>query len=236
MNLINIITTFKTEQDCIAHLEAKRWAKGVVCPYCKSNKIGTHASKDREVARHQCYGCKKTFSVKVGTIFEGTHIELQKWFLLIALMMNAKKSLSACQAARDLGMRRPTVWSMMHRIRKALTQDTDLLCGIVEVDETYTCTKKDDNDDDLPKMRGRGCNKQAIVGMVERNGRVKAKKQDKLNFEALKKLIFSSIDIKNSVLLTDEYRGYTPFKKHLPHYTVNHSIKSMQEMEFTQIQ
>ena len=225
MNLIQIIDTFKTEQDCITHLENKRWINGVVCPYCKSHKTGTHASKDREIARHQCQSCKKTFSVKVGTIFEGTHIALQKWFLLIALMMNAKKSLSACQASRDLGIRRTTVWSMMHRIRKALTQDADLLCGIVEVDETYTCTKKDDNDDDLPKMRGRGCNKQAIVGMVERGGKVKAQKQDKLNFDALKKLIFNSINIKKSILCTDEYRGYTPFKNHLPHYTVNHSIK-----------
>ncbi len=135
-------------------------------------------------------------------------------------MINAKKSLSACQAARDLGMRRPTVWSMMHRIRKALTQDTDLLCGIVEVDETYTCTKKDDNDEDLPKMRERGCNKQAIVGMIERNGKVKAVKQDKLNFESLKKLLFASINIEKSVLYTNNYRGYIPFKKHLPCYTV----------------
>ena len=137
--------------------------------------------------------------------------------------MNAKKSLSACQASRDLGIRRTTVWSMMHRIRKALTQDADLLCGIVEVDETYTCTKKDDNDEYLPKIQGRGCKKQAIVGMVERGGKVKAQKQDKLNFDALKKLIFNSINIKKSILCTDEYRGYTSFKNHLPHYTVNHS-------------
>ena len=203
MNLIQIIDTFKTEQDCMAHLEAKRWINGVVCPYCKSHKTGTHASKDREIARHQCQSCKKTFSVKVGTIFEGTHIALQKWFLLIALMMNAKKSLSACQVSRDLGIRRTTVWSMMHRIRKALTQDADLLCGIVEVDETYTCTKKDDNDEYLPKIQGRGCKKQAIVGMVERGGKVKAQKQDKLNFDALKTLIFNSINIKKSILCTD---------------------------------
>jgi hypothetical protein len=99
-------------------------------------------------------------------------------------MMNAKKSLSACQASRDLGIRRTTVWSMMHRIRNALKSGKkELLGGIVEMDETYvktnTKSKNDDIDDDLPPFdglkRGRGSqNNTAIIGIKEKDGYVKA--------------------------------------------------------------
>ena len=165
MQLLSIIKNFKNQEDCISYLESKRWPKGVICPYCKSDVTHKHIR-----GGHQCNKCHKSFSVTVGTIFHKTHIPLQEWFLLIALMQNAKKGLSACQASRDLGIRRVTVWSMMHRIRKAMKQDSDLLCGIIEVDETYTC-KKDDYDN-KPSLRGRGCNKQTVVGCVSKQGKV----------------------------------------------------------------
>ncbi len=98
--------------------------------------------------------------------------------LLIALMLNAKKGLSAMQAARDLEMRRPTVWSMMHRIRAALADDGTLLSGLVEMDEAYIGgkpRKRNRRDDDTPSPRGRGTSKTPVVGAVERGGRVKTK-------------------------------------------------------------
>ncbi|MBP9741884.1 MAG: hypothetical protein KBD37_00835 [Burkholderiales bacterium] len=82
--------------------------------------------------RHHCNGCHKSFRITVGTIFHNSHVDLQRWFILIALIMNGKKGLSACQAAIDMGLRRPTVWSMMHRIRKARgTDEAKLLSSIV---------------------------------------------------------------------------------------------------------
>ncbi len=80
----------------------------------------------------------------VGTVFHGTHIPLKNWFLLLALMLNAKKSPSAYQIARDSGMRRPTVWSMMRRVKIAMSRDPPqnaLLHGIVEADETFVGVK-----------------------------------------------------------------------------------------------
>src|SRR5207245_3022208 len=97
----------------IEYLECVRWHGRPVCPYCKAEQICRHASGDRARARWQCEKCHRAFSATVGTIFHGTHIPLRDWFLLLALMLNAKKSASACQIARDLGVRRPTVWSMM---------------------------------------------------------------------------------------------------------------------------
>src|SRR5262245_22843064 len=105
MTIIEVFNSFQTQEQAVAYLEEVRWKGGkVVCPYCKSQRTGPHAGGDehRGATRHQCYSCTRAFSVTVGTIFHGTHIPLRQWFLCLALMHNAKKSLSAYQIARDL--------------------------------------------------------------------------------------------------------------------------------------
>lgn len=134
--IVAIYRQFPTRERCIEHLEAVRWGGRPLCPYCGAEAISRHREALRD-DRWQCQRCKRSFSVTVDTIFHRTHIDLQRWFLLISLMLSAKKGLSAMQAARDLEMRRPTVWSMMHRIRKALADDGELLRGVVEMDETF---------------------------------------------------------------------------------------------------
>ena len=133
MNIAQVYRKFPTQESCIEYLEQKRWAGVPVCPYCGSTNTN-HLEKQ---SRHYCNGCRKSFSVTINTIFHDTKVPLQDWFALISLMLNARKGISACQASRDLGIRRPTVWSMMNRIRKAMQEDKGLLSGIVEMDETY---------------------------------------------------------------------------------------------------
>ena len=87
----------------------------------------------------------------VGTIFQKTHVDLQRWFLLISLMLSATGRLSSVEAARDIEIRQPTVWSMMRRVRRAMVDDRGWLVGIVEG----------------------VTNKLPIVNAVERGGRVK---------------------------------------------------------------
>ena len=199
MNIIQIFKQFSTQESCIKHLEKVRWGDKPICPYCSS--INTNPLVKE--LRHHCNSCRKSFSVKVGTIFHHTSVLLQKWFLLISLMQNTKKGLSACQAARDIEMRRPTVWSMMHRIRKSMQDNGKLLEGIVEMDETYVGGKprkenKKDKEDDNDKCnpRGRGTKKTLVVGMVEREGRVKGTSVSKheLKTADLRALILKSID------------------------------------------
>lgn len=134
-SIVEIYRRWPTRNDCIRHLEAVRWGESPTCPYCGAAAISRHREATRD-DRWQCQRCRRSFSVTVGTVFHNSHVDLHRWFLLIALMLSAKKGLSAMQAARDLDMRRPTVWSMMHRIRKALADDGQLLRGIVEMDET----------------------------------------------------------------------------------------------------
>lgn len=133
--IIEVYRRWPTHEACIKHLETVRWGESPTCTFCgSSDAVSRHHEVGKE--RWQCSACKKSFSVTVGTIFHNTHVDLQRWFLLISLMLNAKKGLSAMQAARDLEMRRPTVWSMMHRVRQAMVDDRGLLAGIVEMDET----------------------------------------------------------------------------------------------------
>ena len=230
MNIIQVFKQFPTQKSCVKHLEKIRWGDKPICVYCGSTNTNPLNQESR--FRHYCNGCCKAFNVTVGTIFHGTHIPLQKWFLLISLMQNAKKGLSSLQASRDIEVSQTTTWSMMHRIRKAMSDDGSLLSGIIEMDETYVGGKprkenKKDNDDEnnTGSPRGRGTKKTPVVGMVERGGNVKAKATSKfeLKFADFLKLIRKNINLAESLLVTDEYKAYNRMNKVVPHYSVNHS-------------
>ena len=130
-SLVEVYRRFPTREAAVAHLERVRWPHGPECPLCGATSTARHAEKVR-ADRWQCWTCHRSFSATVGTVFHNSHVDLQRWFLLIALMLDAKNGLSALQAARDLDMRRPTVWSMMRRIREAIKNDDKLLSGLVD--------------------------------------------------------------------------------------------------------
>lgn len=224
MNIIQIFKKFPTQESCIEYLEQKRWGDTPICSYCESTN--TYKAKDR--LRHHCNSCRKSFSVTIKTIFHDTRLPLQKWFLALCLVLNARKGISSCQLGRDIEVRQPTAWSMMRRIRNAMKDNGGLLTGIVEMDETYIGGKprkknKSDDDDFTPPKRGRGTDKECVVGMIERDGKVKTTVQKRVKFTDLKKIVDNNIDVIKSTLLTDDFKGYKPFKKVMPHYSVNHS-------------
>jgi transposase-like protein len=181
ISLIAVQKAFGTEEQCIAYLKAVRWADGpVTCLECgKSNVsefITNETSRERfskrlkktvEVrvpARHlfQCKDCKYQFSATTGTIFDKSHIPLSKWFQATALIVNAKKSLSAMQMERDLGVTYRTAWFLNHRIREAMQSKGGLFGGEVELDATYHGGRYD-----VRRHRARR-DKQAIMGVVQR--------------------------------------------------------------------
>lgn len=135
MDIIEIFELFPTQADCIAHLENVRWQGKPQCPYCKS----TNTTPYPKGKRHHCNNCNTKFSVTVGTIFHHTHLPCQKWFLAVALVLNAKKGLSARQLARDLKVNKDTAWRMGMKIRDAMEEPAqkELLSGLVEMDEAY---------------------------------------------------------------------------------------------------
>jgi len=227
MNIIQIFKKFPDQKSCIDHLESVRWANGVTCPYCGSENNYPRTSD----LRHHCNSCQKSFSVTIGTLFHDTRIPLQKWFLAISLILNAKKGISARQLARDLEVNKDTAWRMAMKIRESMKADGELLTGVIEMDETYVggkprkTAKKDDDNPGSP--RGRGTKKTPVVGMVSRGGDVKAEKVEKsmLKSKDLNQLIRKNVNPIGSVLVTDEYRGYSRVSKILKHYTVNHQFE-----------
>lgn len=231
MNIVEIFQSFQTQDQAIEYLEKVRWGSQPHCPYCGSLAVGRHASGDRSMSRWQCRDCTRAFAVTVGTLFHGTHIPLRNWFLVLALMLNAKKSASSYQIARDIGMRRPTVWSMMHRIRTAMAADPEqekLLHGIVEADETYVGgkpRKSNRRDDDKPNKRGRGTKKVPVIGAVERGGRVVARVANPgdLSAKGIGKFLARFVDRAGTLLITDEYKGYNRVSESMLHTVITHA-------------
>lgn len=230
MNIIEIFQSYTTQEQAIEHLEKVRWGAQAHCPYCGSLAVGRHASGDRKLPRWQCRDCHRAFAVTVGTLFHGTHIPLRNWFLVLALMLAAKKSASAYQISRDLGMRRATVWSMMHRIRAAMATDPEqeqLMYGIVEADETYIGGKPrrtNRKQDEQPAKKGRGTKKVPVVGVAQRGGRVMARVADAggIGTKGLGKFIAKYVDPAGTLLVTDEWAGYSRMHETMLHAVVRH--------------
>jgi transposase-like protein len=224
MDIVTIYETFPTNDDCIAHLEKVRWGNSTKCPYCNSTKITPLPKQNR----HHCNFCNTSFSVTVNTIFHHTHLPLQKWFVAISLVLNAKKGIAARQLGRDLHVNKDTAWRMAMKIREAMMEreQRHLLTGIVEADETYVGGKPRKGSGNRSNKRGRGTKKVPVVGMVERDGRVKAEsfKHKKLNIKSLNALVRRNVDIENATLITDEYKGYLGIKRFMPHRVVDHTV------------
>ncbi len=238
MNILSLMQTFPDQHACIAHLERVRFGDPEspsykpYCPLCGS----THVARKRQndvVGRWNCHGCKSSFNVLSGTVMQKTKIPLVKWFVAIALIVNAKKSLSSHQLACDLEMNQGTAWYLMQRIRSAMASDqSSFLRGIVEADETYIGGKPRKRNRRTPRggpqksrkpaKRGRGTSKTAVLGAVERGGKVKVMVADDLTGRGILQFIQGSVDPEGSVLITDEYRAYEAVSPFMPHIAINH--------------
>jgi len=220
MNIIQIYKKFPTQIDCIKHLELVRWNNVPTCPYCKSKKQ-TPLLKEQ---RYHCNTCNTSYSVLVGTIFHKTKADLQKWFLAISLVLNAKKGISSRQLARDIEVTKDTAWFMIMRIRKAFVEYGDLLEGIVEADETYIGGKNKNKHADKKTKGGQGRNtkdKTAVAGVVQRGGKVVAQKVKDVKGKTLKAFIAENV-CKGSTMMTDEWGAYNGLSAKFKHLTVSH--------------
>ncbi len=233
MNLVQIQKKFNTQAKCLKYLEKLRWGKTVTCSYCDSNK--TIDSKNEE-GRHYCYNCKRSFTVFVGTIFEGTRLPLPLWFLTIGLMLNSKGGISAQQIKRQVGITLKTSWLTAMKIRCAMISKNTQLNGVLEMDESYFGNSKTritkETKDNTPILasvvdkRGRGTKKVPVVGIVVRGGDVKTKIIEKLTARNLKAMLNSYVKTDESVLVTDGFKSYAKMDEEIEHITVKHSERS----------
>src|SRR6476619_1106893 len=132
----------RDEKAAYAYVEAMIWPAGRVCPHCGVvDRSGALKGKSTRIGAYKCYDCRKPFTVKVGTIFEDSHIPLRLWLQAIFLIASSKKGISSNQLHRTLGVTLKTAWFLSHRIREAMASDGLAPFGqgggAVEVDETY---------------------------------------------------------------------------------------------------
>jgi transposase-like protein len=211
-----------TEEQARETLEHIRWPNGPICPHCGSINDATKfrpLAERRESAKHRqartgvwkCNACGDQFTVTVNTVMESSHISLRLWRMAFTIMCSAKKGISAAQMQRQLGIGSyRTAWFLCHRIREAKKREpiAGLLAGTVEVDETYVGGKpRREAGQPRNAKRGRGTKKTPVVALVERGGRVRAHKVERVDGLTLKAAIRENVD-KQSRIMTDEWSAY----------------------------
>ncbi len=237
MDLFQIKKKFNTRFKCLKYLENVRFKNGIYCLHCDSIEV----YKRKNDIRYHCNQCNKDFSVLYGTIFENTKLPLPKWFYIIALMQNSKSGISAKEIQRNIGGSYKTSWYCAMRVRCAMIETPELLEGIVEMDEAFVGAKYQDKEvlDNQPVLsmvspkplkakRGRGTTKIPVVGIVSRgkDGKVVTQISKKLGQQQLLSILKKNVNTKEAVLVTDEFRGYQNFEKHINHIHSKHTDKN----------
>jgi len=222
MDIITVFQRFPDDEACFEHLEAIRWGDRPACPHCGSVDVARKNERGR-LGRWNCHDCHSSFNVLSGTIMSQTRIPLQKWFLAITIITNAKKSISSPQLARDLDLTQRTALYLQQRIRAQMADGSDdgLLSGIVEADESYVGGR---HRRDPERKRGRGTTKVPVLGAVERNGDVRTQVVDRVGGKELVKFLGSNIDPDASLLITDEFPAYRAIDRMMRRASINHSL------------
>jgi transposase-like protein len=202
-----------------------RWPDGPVCPRCGC----TEYSYLRTRRLWKCKGCKKQYSVKLGTVFEDSAIPLDKWLVAIWLIANSKNGISSHELGRALKITQKSAWFVLHRIRLAMqTRSFERLSGEIEIDETFIGGKARNMHRSARKRkgvaRGKGLGeKTAVLGMRERGGPVKAEVVPDTKQRTLYPRVVDAVEI-GSTIYTDENPSYNGLDGlAFSHATVNHA-------------
>lgn len=225
--LLEAVAYFADSDVALRFVAALRWPEGPTCPKCESKSVAFLATRKL----WKCRGCKKQFSVKVGTIFEDSPIPLSKWLPAMWLIVNCKNGISSYEVARGLKVTQKTAWFMLHRIRLAMqTKTFGKMGGEVEADETYIGGRARFMHE---KKRRRvitgtgGMGKVAVSGLLERHGpdkhsTVRTEVVGNVRKGTLQERVRENVE-PGSKLYTDELRSYTGLGGEYVHKVINHA-------------
>ena len=231
---------FHDEAAAFAMVESIVWADGPVCPHCGGKDriytlagVRSKASQKNPngVVRHglkKCGTCRKQFTVRIGTVFESSHIPLHYWLQAFHLLCSSKKGISSHQLHRILGIKYQSAWFMSHRIREAMRTGSLAApmggdgspSNVVEVDETYIGRRKG-----VEMLGGGTRHKMAVLTLINRRGAARSFPIDKASKDDVMPIIEANLAAE-AVVFTDESRAYEDVTEHVNHHaTVNHSHK-----------
>jgi transposase-like protein len=221
------IVYFSDPDRCFQYALKLRWQDGIVsCPRCGSER---HAFvKTRRI--WQCYGCKKQFSLKVGTIFEDSPLGLDKWMMAMWMIAACKNGVSSYEIHRAIGVTQKSAWFMLHRIRKAM-QDGSMLKlggggGEVEADESFIGGKSRNMHKHVRARRitkTGGGDKVMAFGILERGGQIRTMILPDRQSKTVHPVIKEHVEA-GAALFTDAMLGYRGLDADYAHGVIDHAI------------
>jgi transposase-like protein len=224
-SIVDLLKAFPTEQDCITHLEIIRWKGKVVSPFDPNSSV--YSCKNN---RYKCRNTNKYFNVRTNTIFEGTKISLQQWFLAIYIFTSHKKGISSVQLSKDLDITQKASWFVLHRLRYAMNQNNfiNFISGTVEVDETFVGGKNKNRHPHKKVINSQGrafIDKTPVLGILNRdNGCIKCFVVEDTKAKTIQPVILNNVE-QGSTIMSDEWWAYNGLNKFYKHKIINHSNK-----------
>ena len=228
-SLPQLLDHYKDEKVCIAHYEKLRWNGKPICPFCKAEKP-YKTNRGYKCSNNKCY---KKFTCRVGTIFENSNISFRIWFGAIYLATASKKGISSVQLAINLDITQKTAWFVLHRVREMLKGNAPAMLGgenkVVEGDATFI-GGKETNKHYNKRVKREIENptptegKKAVIGLIERNGKVVLKYIASENEKAMLPFINKHVP-QGARIITDEHYAYKKLGRNYVHDTINHNIK-----------
>jgi len=210
---------FRDEKTCYELLETQRWQGVPVCPHCATAKkpyTVKARGKFTDIPSYRCSEreCGLPFTVRTGSIYEGSKVELRKWFQALYEINISKKGISSVELATRIGVSQKTAWFINHRLRTMLTEtNPDMLAtGTVEVDETYVGGKYKNKHANKRDRNHPTFGKAMVIGAIERNGKVRTKVMPNVQLTTMQAYVSDNVD-KNAELITDSHNSYKRLDK-----------------------
>ncbi|MES2701356.1 MAG: IS1595 family transposase [Bacteroidota bacterium] len=228
---------FKDEKTCYEFLETQRWNGVPVCPHCATAKkpyVVKARGKFTDIPSYRCSerACGLPFTVRTGSIFEGSKVELRKWFQAAYEISISKKGISSVELATRIGVSQKTAWFINHRLRTMLTETSpELLSGTIEVDEAFIGGLEKNKHASKKVIRSKisrkldvkiQVEKAMVLGVLARDGKVRTFVVPDRTKETLNSIMRANVET-NSRIISDAYRAYTELKSDYKHVSIKHT-------------